>query len=432
MITNRQALELAEPVEKMYMDVTSRLIVNIAKHFATDRGLSTRDWEIKKLSELGQLQRESVRIIAQTTGGKNKAIQEACESAVGMSLGDVERVLSAAADAGKLKAAGTAIYTSRRVQEVVENYVRQAGKDTNLVNTVMLNSVQERYKAAIAYAVDEEVAAIERMMGLTSGGALPDRLARAQEILNASAGAVNLATETRQQALRKAVRDMARVGITGYIDIGGHHWSPEAYVNMDIRTTVHNTAIQGQKARSEDYGVYTFQVSTKAAARPLCAPWQGHILSWQPGDSGIVTDLYGKEYRYISVYDTSYGEPAGLFGINCGHFPQTFVDGYSVPRYKELTPEEEEANAKAYELSQKQRGLERSVREAKTEAAALKASGDEEGFERAAVRVKRKQDAYADFCEENGLTERKDRLQVGTYGRSEASSATWAAKRAAS
>ena len=44
-------------------------------------------------------------------------------------------------------------------------------------------------------------------------------------------------------------------GITGFYDRIGRKWSPEAYVNMDIRTTVHNTAIEAVKIRQEDYGV---------------------------------------------------------------------------------------------------------------------------------------------------------------------------------
>ena len=198
-----------------------------------------------------------------------------------------------------------------------------------------------------------------------------------------------------------------------------------------MRTTVHNTALQGQKARAEDYDVHTFQVSTKAAARPLCAPYQGKILSWRAGDRGTVHDLYGNAYEYTSIYDTSYGEPAGLFGINCGHFPNTFVDGYSIPRYKPLDEEGEKRNAEEYRISQEQRRLERDVRKAKTEALAYDAAGDKEAFEQTAVKVKQATKDYKAFCSSNELTERLDRVQVNGYNRSVSGKATWVARRQA-
>ena len=96
----------------------------------------------------------------------------------------------------------------------------------------------------------------------------------AQQTLNVAAGKVIVGTESRTQALRQALSDIHKEGITGFYDKAGRKWSPEAYVNMDIRTTVHNTAIQAVKIRQEDYGVDIFRVSRHSGARPLCFPYQ--------------------------------------------------------------------------------------------------------------------------------------------------------------
>jgi hypothetical protein len=135
--------------------------------------------------------------------------------------------------------------------------------------------------------------------------------------------------------------------------------------------------------------------------------------------------LYGKEYQVHGINETSYGEAAGIFGINCGHFPETFVDGYSIPRYDELTPEQEKRNEIEYAQSQQQRELEREIRQAKTEAAAYNAAGDKAEFQKAAAKVKEKQNDYKQFCEQTGRTPRPDRTQVSTYSRSEASKVSW-------
>lgn len=141
----------------------------------------------------------------------------------------------------------------------------------------------------------------------------------------------------------------------------------------------------------------------------MCAPYVGWICRWD-GSSGIVHDLDGNAYQYVPITDTSYGEPAGIFGINCGHSSYTFVDGFSLPRYHEMTPEEMEKNEKAYLLTQKQRAFERDVRSAKLESAALKAAGLD-GAEMAQTAEALAKN-YEAWCRENNLTPRAQRLQV--------------------
>ena len=50
----------------------------------------------------------------------------------------------------------------------------------------------------------------------------------------------------------------------------------EAYVNMDIRTTVHNTAIRNSKVKGSEisWSGNSFRVSRHSGARPLCYPYQ--------------------------------------------------------------------------------------------------------------------------------------------------------------
>lgn len=415
MIDKQTILEISEPVSRMYQAAGDRLLVNMASHFKGKKNLPVDEWQARMLGEVGLLTEESIAIIASSTGKAPSAIKSAIEKAVGMSLEDVERDLAEAAKRGFIRSPGGDIFASERIQSVIKNLTDQAVKDTNLVNTVMLNSTLGRYRAAVEFAT-EEAGRIEALMSITNEPELLGRLDQAQALLNEGAGSVGMATATRQQGLRRAIGEMAKAGITGFIDAGGHHWTPEAYVNMDIRTTVHNAMIQGQKARSADYGVTTFQVSTKAAARPLCAPYQGKILSWSPGDRGTVYDLRGNAYQYQSIYDTSYGEPAGLFGINCGHSPQTFVSGYSLPRYRGIEDEEQEKrNERQYAVSQEQRSMEREIRKAKTEAAAYYAAGDLEGVKKSAAKIKKRSDAYTAFCVKENLPESAFRTEVYSF-----------------
>lgn len=408
-MTPQEILELSEPVEAIYTDVTTQLIWNICKRLG--QGKELKNWQAKKLGELDALTKDAVKIISNSTGKAQRTIKSTLAKALGIELKDVEAILKGAVQAGKIPDIGFTVEQSQGLKQLLQSLSDQAVEQTNLVNTVMLNSTRQRYIWAVNNTVQEEQKLIQKLYSARDYGELEQQTAKVQKALNRAAGTVEAGAEARVQALSRTVKELAQEGITGYIDKGGHHWSPEAYINMDIRTTVHNAAIQAQRTRAEEYGVETFQISSHAGARPLCAPYQGKFYSWD-GSSGVLHDLYGKEYYYESIGNTSYGEPAGIFGINCGHNPQTFVDGYNIPRYEET--KDAETNAAEYRESQKQRYYEREVRQAKLEAIAQDAAGNKDAFNQAAAKVRQANANYREFCKETGRTPRPDRLQVYT------------------
>ena len=408
-MTPKEVLELSEPVEQVYTDCVAQLIQNICRHLGQGKNLSTMEWELRKLSEMDALTRESIKIIASYSGKAEREIKSAIAKGLKLSVNDVESVLKGAVKAGTIAGIGFSVEESQALKNALESLTAQAVDRANLVNTVMLNSTRQRYLWAVNSTKDYEQQLIERLMTASNAEQLEKQLGNVQTALNTATSSVLVGAESRTQALSRVIKQLAAEGITGYIDAGGHHWSPEAYMNMDIRTTIHNTAIQAQKERAAEYGVQTFQISSHSGARPLCAPYQGKFYSWD-GSEGTITDLDGHEFWYESIQNTSYGEPAGIFGINCGHFPQTFVDGYSIPRFG---PTEDEAkNAVEYRESQKQRQLERNVRQAKLEAIAQDAAGNKEAFKVAAEKVRKANADYKAYCKETGRTPRNDRLQV--------------------
>ncbi|MEG0270757.1 MAG: phage minor capsid protein, partial [Clostridia bacterium] len=132
------------------------------------------------------------------------------------------------------------------------------------------------------------------------------------------------------------------------------------------------------------------------------------------------------EISYIPLSETTYGQPDGLFGINCGHLPQeVFVPGHTLLLGAEDADGAED-NAQRYAQSQRQRRLECRVRAAKREAITLEAAGDKEGFDAAALRVRRAQGDLRAFEKETGRTHYGDRSQVFGYNRSVAGKANTA------
>ena len=86
--------------------------------------------------------------------------------------------------------------------------------------------------------------------------------------------------------------------------------------------------------------------------------------------------------------------------MNCRHRIFPFFPGISVPKRKTFTDEE---NKKAYELSQKQRALERQMRTLKKRHAAAKAIGDKETAQALKKKITAKSDEIDKFCKENDL-----------------------------
>lgn len=388
--------KLAEPLSKVYQEITDQVLENIARHFNTGKGLASQEWQIKKLAELGWVRDETIRIIARGTGQNEEMIRIALQNAIDAALKDVDPALREAARAGMLQDGGETV-ASPSVQRVLETYLAQAKEAVNLVNTVMLESGMNAFRAVISDTVQWE----QRLTTAAQAQA-------AQEILNAETGKVITGVSTRSEALKRAIKRMAEKGLTGFVDRGGHNWTPEAYINMDIRTTAGNVATQAVFARNEDYGNDLVWVPTKAGARPLCYPWQGKLISTS-NRTGTVKDARGRDVEIIPLNRTSYGEPAGLWGINCGHTPPNpFIPGRSLIRGEEPSKKQ---NEREYAESQQQRAIERQIRNAKREAATLKAAGLDTS--EADDKVKRYQADMRAFIEETGRTRRRDREQIG-------------------
>lgn len=384
------ALRLSEPVEAAYLDCIDRLIVNIAKHLGTGKAFRTAGWETWKLAELGQLTQENARIINEETRRVPEEIRKALDEVSKIALADIERAIREAIAKGAIEEA-----PADSVQNLLRDLSGQAVDDANLVNTVMLQSSQSAYLQAVNNTVMWENQLLDA--------------AAAQKTLNDAATAVTIGTETRRQALQKAISQMADKGIYGFVDRAGRHWSPEAYMNMDIRTTVHNAAIQSIRVRQEDYGSDIFQVSSHAGARPLCYPYQGKFYSWGSG-SGTFTDGAGVQHAYAPLDSTSYGQAAGLFGINCGHYPMPQIPNVTFPQDKKIESKAE--NDRLYQESQEQRTLERRIRDAKRKQAAFQAAGLPEAADRQRALVRQRQAAMREFIAKTGRARRYDRESI--------------------
>ena len=121
------------------------------------------------------------------------------------------------------------------------------------------------------------------------------------------------------------------------------------------------------------------------------------------------TDDEGNKVHVYMQSETSYGEAAGLFGINCGHFPIPIIPGVTIPHGADnIQPKEE--NDREYKESQEQRALEREIREAKRNVEMLGDAATKEDKQK----VRELQAKMREFMDRTGRARRYDRESIVT------------------
>ena len=383
--------QLSWRMSEVYGATVDQLLINLARHFRfISQGApipGSWDYQIRKLAEMGQVTRESERIILEMLGDADHSLQGLLESAIEDGLKDAEPELRKVARYTMQNGEGIHPSVSPRQMRAFEAYYQQSADKLNLVNTVMLESTQQAYTATVAD--------------------IATRISKTQGILNTATGQIVTGTESFNKVLHDSVRKMVNNGLTGFIDHGGRHWTPEAYVAMDMRTTMTNTAREAVFERASEVGVDLYQVSTHDGARPLCYPWQGKVIS-RAGITGETTDGDGNTVTVHSEDEIpSFRSGGGLFGVNCGHYPIPFVPGFSKIR---PPAQNEQENAREYEESQKQRELERNLRDERRELEVMKAQGaTKEEIDAQRQRVADARGELDEFCKDTGRARRKER-----------------------
>ena len=395
-MTALEALNLAAPIADAYMSVEERLLVRIARQLSLNDDHQLNEvskWQLKQLAKHGLLRQDAHKIIAAGTKGIP---------------GDVADTVRQAIDDTLAEDGIQNMWHNQRFAEsavnAVKHYRNQAKDVYNQVNTVMKYKAESTFVRAVNTVADKWTQEQRREQS---------EIANKQDvlnILNSNTAAVVSGAESRTKAVRTTIHEMAQKGIPAFVDKSGREWSPEAYVNMDIRATVKNTALEAQFSTMDSLGQDVFEVSSHPGSRPKCRPWQGKLIS-RSGRTTEITDINGRKHKVIPLSQTSFGEPDGLFGINCGHRPRGVSDGL----FRKSSVEYDDTEDKElYNKVCRQRELERRVRKSKTEADMLEAAGDTEGAKEVRRKMAEQNKALKSYCDSNGLKYRSDRVK--TYG----------------
>ena len=381
-----RAPEGAEEIaEQLHIDLIRRIVDAIMVRVGRGDAyiLTAADkWRIETLQQAGYLLEDIQREIAKATEKQIEEIAQAME------------------DAGV------------RALEYDDAIYRQAGLDpAPLVQSPQMIAIMQRgYEATVGEWYNFTRTTAE---------------ASQQIFIKACDKAYNLAISgavSSSQAVREALEDVVRDGV--YVQYpSGHRDTIETATARAVRTGIAQASGEIQIARMNEFSCDLVIVSSHLGARPSHAEWQGKIYS-RTGDG--YPDFKSS---------TGYGTVTGLKGANCRHSFSPWFEGMGNP----FDQYDSEENKKAYELSQKQRTMERRIRNTKRIVMGWKESMDkapdediraeaEREYQRTASLLQNQNKAYRAFCEETGLKQRSERIHIAKWNRAQASKATAAAK----
>jgi len=205
---------------------------------------------------------------------------------------------------------------------------------------------------------------------------------------------------TPQEAQAQAWRELSAKGVTGFTDKAGREWNLATYVEMATRTATQRAYNASHRERLTLAGITLFTPSTTGRPCPLCAPWEGKVLS----DSGAGTvEVDGHTVEVAGTIEDAYA--AGFGHPNCRHTILAFLPGFTVLKPNQWTPDDE---AK-YRDTQKLRALERTVRQARQVQAAALTPADRAAAGRD---VRAAQANVRAFTDQTGLNRRTRREQL--------------------
>lgn len=376
MLTPQTLKKLPDELVGLVSEVQEDIIKSIAKKIVkADYLTPSAEWQLYKASQLRMSTSEVTAMLAKFTGRSKRQISklytEACKEAINN-------------DAKIYRAYGKDCSAALRSVSL-SNTLKAGIKNANGMMSNFTKSMVESSRATVTHLMDRA------WLEVASGAFSP------------------------QETIFNAVSELASQGIKLVTYPSGHTDWADVAVRRAVMTGISQTAGQMQLDLAAEMDCDLVEVTSHMGARPTHAVWQGKVYS-----------ISGKSKKYPSLREaTGYGRGDGLKGWNCRHDFFPFFEGISE---RANLPVDISENNEQYALEQKQRSMERSIRETKRRLAAFDGAVKEcddalkrklqNKFERHSAILKEKEKRLNDFCKANGLYPQKDRVRVVGFGKS--------------
>ena len=330
----------------------------------------------------------------------------------GIDLSEIEKAIQRTANISRKE-------LDKLLDEVVERNQRYY---TDLIDLAGVTQPETMVSSADINAIlsqaQREVGNLTRSMGfLLDNGRTMLPYARAyQWALDSAEMQIMSGAISYNQAIKSAVKQLADSGLRMVDYESGHRDHIDVAARRAVMTGVSQICAKYTEQSAEYLETPYFEISAHIGARDKGVGWQNH-KAWQ----GRVYSVRAGD-KYPNIYEVcGLGYVDGLEGANCRHIRTAFVDGVMERTY---TDEQlvhiddghdvdfEGKHYTAYEATQKQRQIERTVRRLKREQAAYKAAGLKEDAQAVTARIRRLNAEYKAFSEAAGLPLQRERMQV--------------------
>lgn len=361
MISPTTAADLAEDVARIYRDAELRILARIARSLAV--GVELDDWAVQQLARIQRIRPGILAELNAVNAEAAAAIELAIERAY------FAGELSALTDIGS--AAPFELVTPR---PAVTAIVRDIATGLNDAAPALLRGIDDSYRSIVAQA----------------------------------SASVLAGAEGRRGAAQRAINAFLGDGLK-FVPTRGGMWDIATYTEMAVRTGVARGAIQGHVDQMADIGLDLVIVRPGPRACRICDEWARKVLSTS-GTTGTFTveRVNGPGTVTVEVEATlDEARAAGWGHPNCRCGIRAYMPGVT-----KLSMLDRPAwDAEGYEAQQRQRAIERKVRDWKQrEAIAIEPGQAAE----ARQKVKAWQAAQRDHLAANpSLKRRYEREQIG-------------------
>jgi hypothetical protein len=379
--------------ETLHNEIIKQIVERIA--IRLERGddyiLTARDkWQIEVLQDAGFLREDIEKTIARQTALMQKEIAQAMEEAGVKAMEyDDEIYRAAGLDPEPLT------QSPHLIRMLQRGYEATVGEWVNFTRTTA-DAVQQSF-----------IQACDKAYNMVYSGAVG-----------------------YSQAYVDAINEIAGGGV--YVTYpSGHRDTIETATLRCIRTGVSQATAQITDARMDEMGWDIILVSSHLGARVTDREDFTNHYWWQ----GKFYSRSGRDARFPPFSVCGMGDVQGIHGANCRH-QHGPGDGEFNP-FKDYDSEE---NKKRYQLEQQQRAMERRIRDSKRKCMGLKEGMDnaqteeakqklQEAYTKEAALLKKRNQAYNNFCEETGLKKKNERITIAQWDRKQAAKAGAAARK---
>lgn len=229
------------------------------------------------------------------------------------------------------------------------------------------------------------------------------------------------------QAIKSAVQQLAQSGLKVVDYESGRRDQIDVAARRAVMTAVNQLNRKYSEQSMDFLQTDLVQVEAHAGARDIDGPngwenhkkWQGKLYRWSEFTKKY-PDASKKEYPDFES-TCGIGDVTGILGANCRHSWSVFAEGVMERTYTDKQLEHiddglgctfEGKTYTAYEATQMQRRVERTIRNLKRKKAAYKAAGLTEKERAVNIRLRRLNAKYKAFSAAAGLPEQGERTKV--------------------